>query len=122
MPKPYPQEFREDVVRWPVAGDRGPGVTIGQVAAARNLPDEFDRLCIEMLSRTGVRKGELLGLTVDSVVQIGSAHWLRIPIGKLHNDRYVPLRPQLKTMIDAWLDHPPNALEFFARQPLPADC
>ncbi|MCX5114725.1 IS3 family transposase [Streptomyces sp. NBC_00378] len=31
MPKPYPQEFREDVVR--VARNRGPGVTIEQVAA-----------------------------------------------------------------------------------------
>jgi integrase len=78
------------------------------LAAARNLPDEFDRLCIEMLSRTGMRKGELLGLTVDSVVQIGSAYWLRIPIGKLHNDRYVPLHPQLKAMIDDWLERRPS--------------
>ncbi|MBF7737683.1 transposase [Rhodococcus sp. D-46] len=31
MPKPYPQEFREDVVR--VARGREPGVTIDQVAA-----------------------------------------------------------------------------------------
>ncbi|MFH9044931.1 IS3 family transposase [Streptomyces sp. NPDC017966] len=31
MPKPYPEEFREDVVR--VARNRGPGVTIEQVAA-----------------------------------------------------------------------------------------
>lgn len=30
MPKPYPEEFREDVVR--VARNRGPGVTVGQVA------------------------------------------------------------------------------------------
>ncbi|MFF1810726.1 transposase [Streptomyces sp. NPDC058251] len=31
MPKPYPDEFREDVVR--VARNRGPGVTLEQVAA-----------------------------------------------------------------------------------------
>lgn len=31
MPKPYPEEFREDVVR--VARNRGPGVTGEQVAA-----------------------------------------------------------------------------------------
>ncbi|WP_326647290.1 IS3 family transposase [Streptomyces sp. NBC_01750] len=31
MPKPYPEEFREDVVR--VARNRGPGVTLEQVAA-----------------------------------------------------------------------------------------
>ena len=30
----------------------------------------------------------------------GSAFWLRIPIGKLHNDRYIPLHPQLKEMLD----------------------
>lgn len=31
MSKPYPEEFREDVVR--VARNRGPGVTLEQVAA-----------------------------------------------------------------------------------------
>ena len=31
MPKPYPQEFRDDVVR--VARNREPGVTIEQIAA-----------------------------------------------------------------------------------------
>jgi integrase/recombinase XerD len=41
-------------------------------------------------------------------VQIGSAYWLRIPIGKLHTDRYIPLHPQLKTMLDEWItDHRP---------------
>jgi len=30
VPKPYPREFRDDVVR--VARDRGPGVTVEQVA------------------------------------------------------------------------------------------
>ena len=66
------------------------------LAAARADPDPFTRLAVELLARTGLRKGELLGLTVDAVVQIGSAYWLRIPVGKLHNDRYVPLHPQLK--------------------------
>ena len=55
-----------------------------------------------------MRKGELLGLTVDAVVQIGSAYWLRVPLGKLHNDRYIPLHPQLKTMIDNWLAYRPD--------------
>jgi len=73
------------------------------LAAARNLPDPFDRLAVEMLARTGMRRGELLGLTIDAVVQIGSAFWLRTPIGKLHNDRYIPLHPNLKSLIDNWL-------------------
>jgi integrase/recombinase XerD len=46
-----------------------------------------------------------LALTVDAVVQIGSAYWLRIPIGKLHNDRYIPPAPQLKEMLDDWVNH-----------------
>jgi integrase len=33
---------------------------------------------------------------------------LRIPVGKLHNDRYVPLHPQMKTMIDQWLSTRPD--------------
>ncbi len=72
--------------------------------AAREDPDPFARLVIELLARTGLRRGELMSLTIDAVVQIGSAYWLRVPVGKLHNDRYVPLHPQLKTMLDDWLD------------------
>lgn len=78
--------------------------------AARNLPDAFDRLVVEMLARTGMRRGELLGLTVDAVVQIGSAFWLRTPVGKLHNDRYIPLHPNLKDLLDDWLTDRPNSL------------
>ena len=61
--------------------------------AARADPDPLSRLIVELLARTGIRRGELLALTVHAVVQIGSAYWLRIPIGKLHNDRYIPLHP-----------------------------
>ena len=71
--------------------------------AARNLPEQFDRLAVELLARTGMRKGELLGLTIDAVVQIGSAFWLRTPVGKMHTDRYIPLHPSLKQMLDRWL-------------------
>ena len=78
------------------------------MAAARDLDDPFGRLAIEILARTGMRKGELLGLTTDAVVQIGSAYWLRVPLGKLHNDRYIPLHPQLKAMIDNWLADRPD--------------
>jgi integrase len=78
--------------------------------AARNLPDPFDRLVVEMLARTGMRRGELLGLTIDAVVQIGSAFWLRTPVGKLHNDRYIPLHPNLKELFDTWLAQRPETL------------
>lgn len=79
------------------------------LATARNHPDPFTRLCVEFLARTGMRKSEFLALTVDAVVQIGSSFWLRVPLGKLHNDRYIPLHPQLKTLLDEWLEQrPPN--------------
>lgn len=75
------------------------------LAAARAHPDPFTRTAVELLARTGMRSGELLGLTIDAVVQIGSSFWLRVPLGKLHTDRYVPLHPQLKTLLDDWLVH-----------------
>ena len=79
--------------------------------ASRADPDPLSRLIVELLARTGIRKSELLGLTVDAVVQIGSAFWLRIPVGKLHNDRYIPLHPQLKEMLDDWIaNHRPTGL------------
>ncbi|MDN5896119.1 MAG: site-specific integrase [Nocardioides sp.] len=70
--------------------------------AARNLADPLDRLMVIALARTGMRRGELLGLTVDAVVQIGTGYWLRTPVGKLHTDRYIPLHPQLKALLDDW--------------------
>ncbi len=79
--------------------------------ASRADPDPLSRLIVELLARTGIRKSELLALTVDAVVQIGSAFWLRIPVGKLHNDRYIPLHPQLKEMLDDWIaNHRPVGL------------
>ena len=70
---------------------------------ARADTDPLGRLVTELLARTGIRRSELLELTVDAVVQIGSAFWLRIPVGKLHNDRYIPLHPQLKELLDDWV-------------------
>ncbi len=41
------------------------------LSAARRLPTLFDRVCVEVLARTGLRKGEFLGLTTDAVVTAG---------------------------------------------------
>ncbi|MDP8969995.1 MAG: site-specific integrase [Actinomycetota bacterium] len=71
--------------------------------AARSHPDLFTRVCVEVLARTGLRRSELLAITVDAIVQIGAAWWLRIPVGKLHNDRYIPLHPGVKELFDQWL-------------------
>ncbi len=78
--------------------------------AARADEDPFVRLTVEFLARTGLRKGEYLALTVDAVVQIGAAYWLHVPVGKLHTDRYIPLHPQLKELLDGWLARRPETL------------
>ena len=49
-----------------------------------------------------MRAGELADLDAGAVVQIGTGHWLRIPLGKLGTDRYVPLHPDLVTLLAAW--------------------
>lgn len=67
--------------------------------AVTGEPDLLRRLPIELLARTGMRVGELCDLEDDCVTQIGDSHWLRIPVGKLHNDRYVPLHPHLVHLI-----------------------
>jgi integrase len=86
------------------------GASAKLLQAARADPDQFVRLCVEFLARTGLRKGEFLDLTVDSVVQIGSAYWLHVPVGKLRNDRYIPLHPQLKELLDDWIANRPAGL------------
>lgn len=52
-----------------------------------------------------MRKGEFARLQLDSVVQIGDDFWLRVPLGKLHNDRYIPLHPDVKRLLDEWIAH-----------------
>ena len=58
-------------------------------------PDPLRRLIVELLARTGMRVTELCDLEDNCVVQVGDSPWLRIPVGKLHDDRYVPLHPHL---------------------------
>ena len=60
------------------------------------------RLVIELLARTGMRAGELCDLAADAVTLIGDAYWLRIPVGKLRNDRFIPLHPELVVLLAAW--------------------
>ena len=60
------------------------------------------RVTVEMLLRTGLRVSEFTGLRADAVVLIGAGPWLHVPVGKLHEDRYLPLHPQLVTLIDSY--------------------
>jgi transposase len=61
VPKPYPREFRDDVVR--VARTRGPGVTLEQVAAdfgvhPMTLSKWLRQAAIDDGDRPGVTTGE----------------------------------------------------------------
>jgi len=71
------------------------------------------RLMVELLARTGMRVGELSALRDDAVFRRSDTFWLRIPIGKLHNDRTVPLHPVLVELIDdyrTWRGPSPSGL------------
>jgi len=70
--------------------------------------DPVTRLVIELLAHTGLRVGELCDLEDDAVVSIGGSWWLRVPVGKLHNDRYVPLLPPLVDQLAAFAAAHPN--------------
>lgn len=80
--------------------------------AARNHPDLFTRLCGVTLLLTGMRQGEFLNLTADCMVQIGENYWLRVPLGKMHNDRYIPLHPEVKQLLDEWVAQSPTKEHF----------
>jgi integrase len=75
--------------------------------AARSHPDLFTRLCGVTLLFTGMRHSEFLRLTADAMVQIGENYWLRVPLVKTHRDRYVPLSPEVKQLLDDWISQNP---------------
>jgi site-specific recombinase XerD len=68
--------------------------------AAQNDKRLLVRVTVEVLLRTGLRVSEFTGLPADAVVLIGAGPWLHVPVGKLGEDRYLPLHPQLVTLID----------------------
>jgi Phage integrase family len=70
------------------------------MAALAEDPNRRRRLIVELLARTGMRAGELGALRDDAVFRLSGIHWLRIPVGKLHNDRNVPLHRVLVELIE----------------------
>jgi transposase len=69
MPKPYPKEFREDVVR--VARGREPGVTLEQVAADFGV---HPMTLSKWLRRDGVDAGTRPGVSRSESVELRDAH------------------------------------------------
>lgn len=86
------------------------GLTAEQ-AAEHRLPEPFERTraIFAVLFESGLRAGELCRLDTGCLIatddpQTGEkTHWLRVPVGKLHNDRLIPVRPALVEAIDAWM-------------------
>ena len=66
--------------------------------AAQNDKRLLVRVTVEMLLRTGLRVSEYTSLRADAVVHIGAGPWLHVPVGKLREDRYLPLHPHLVTL------------------------
>jgi integrase len=60
------------------------------------------RVTVEMLLRAGLRVSEYTSLPASAVVVIGAGPWLHVPAGTLGEDRYLPLHPQLVTLIDGY--------------------
>ena len=61
-----------------------------------------DGALLEVLYATGLRVSEYTSLRADAIVRIGAGPWLHVPVGKLREDRYLPLHPQLVQLIDAY--------------------
>ncbi|MDA8358578.1 MAG: tyrosine-type recombinase/integrase [Actinomycetota bacterium] len=98
--------FSTDIPRQPEILPRGlpPDVDAALMEAVRGLDDVFARTAITVLRHTGLRRGELLDLELDCVTDYGpSGLWLRVPIGKLHDERAVPLDDTAIGAIDEWL-------------------
>ena len=66
---------------------------------AQAQPRLLTRVVAEVLIRTGVRVGELCALHADAVRTGHDGFWLHVPVGKLHDDRYLPLHPTLVDLI-----------------------
>lgn len=73
------------------------------MAAARAHPVARYRLVAQVLARTGLRASELCELAADAVIRIGNdSYWLRVPVGKLRNDRMIPMHPDVVDLFAEW--------------------
>jgi len=70
------------------------------MAGLATEPNRRRRLIVELLARTGMRVGEIGGLRDDAMYRLNDTYWLRVPLGKLHNEHTVPLHPMLVGLIN----------------------
>jgi integrase len=102
--------FATDIPRQPEMLPRAlpPDVDTAVMAAVAGLPDLFARVGITVLRHTGLRIGELLDLELDSLTDYGpSGTWLRVPLGKLNDERTVPVDDAALGAMEEWLAQRP---------------
>lgn len=108
--------FAADLPRQPDMLPRAlaPDIDRALMAAVSELTDPFARVAITILRHTGLRRGELLDLELDCLMDYGpSGTWLRVPLGKLNDERAVPLDDVALDSFDEWLSarSPQRSLE-----------
>jgi site-specific recombinase XerD len=82
-----------------------PDVDAAVMSAVAGLADPFARTGLTVMRGTGLRIGELLDLELDCIVDYGpSGSWLRVPLGKLNNERAVPLDAPTLAVLDDWFE------------------
>lgn len=98
--------FETDIPRQPDSLPRAlpPNIDMAVMAAVGGLDDRFARVGITVLRHTGMRIGELLDLELRDLVDYGTnGTWLRVPLGKLNNERSVPVDDLALEALDEWL-------------------
>ncbi len=98
--------FEADIPRQPDTLPRAlpPDIDAALMNAVAGLDDVFARVAITVLRHTGIRIGELLDLEIGHLVDFGpNGTWLRVPLGKLHNERAVPVDDHALEALDEWL-------------------
>jgi len=98
--------FATDIPRQPESLPRALPIDLDSalMAAVADLADPFARIAITILRHTGLRVGELLDLELDCLMDYGqSGTWLRVPLGKLNDERAVPLDHAALDAFAEWL-------------------
>jgi integrase len=116
----YVRRFLQDISDWDWPGKPPPGLIRSddfpprQQYLPRPLPPEIDRVLIDALRKkrnpiclglvlarwTGLRVGELSRLELDCLVQNTDGRYsLRVPLGKLHSERVIPIDKETADLI-----------------------
>ena len=115
------RRFFKDIREWDWPGAPPPGLIVSDDFPPcdrflpKPLPPEVDAVLIEglqimgdslclglLLARwSGLRVGELAGLEMDCLTQNpGKRYSLRVPLGKLHNERVIPIDAETASLIE----------------------